>query len=312
MEEFQTVQTEKGKINRIKMKRVKEWKLLGEGFLYLLPAIFLLIVFLFYPMFKTLYLSFFNVKGGGITEEFVGFAHYKHILTSPDFRQSMKATFKFVLYTVPGEILISLFLAVIASEKLRGIAFFRTIFSSTLGVSVAAGATIWLFMFHPSLGIINQFLQIFGIEAIEWLTSSKVALISVSITTIWMHIGINFIILLGGIQNIPEELIESAQIDGAGYFSRLFRIIIPLLSPVLFFVSMIAVIGSFQTFGQIDLLTGGGPNNSTNLIVYSIYLQAFSYGNYGYASAQAIVLFVIILIVTIFQYRYGERKVHYQ
>ncbi|MDY0406379.1 sugar ABC transporter permease [Virgibacillus sp. 179-BFC.A HS] len=105
---------------------------------------------------------------------------------------------------------------------------------------------------------------------------------------------------------------ESAKIDGAGYYSRLFKITIPLLSPVLFFVLIIAVIGSFQTFGQIDLLTGGGPNNSTNLIVYSIYQQAFSFGHFGFASAQAIVLFVIILIVTILQFRYGERKVHYQ
>lgn len=138
------------------------------------------------------------------------------------------------------------------------------------------------------------------------------ALISIAITTIWMQIGINFIILLAGIQNISEEMYESAKIDGAGYFRRLYHITIPLLSPVLFFVLIIAVIGSFQTFGQIDLLTSGGPNNSTNLIVYSIYQQAFSYGHFGYASAQAMILFVIILIVTIVQFTVGERRVHYQ
>lgn len=212
---------------------------------------------------------------------------------------------------VPGVILVSLFLAVIASEKMKGMGFFRTIFSSTLGVSVAAGATIWLFLFHPSLGALNNVLGWIGFEPIQWLTDSKIALISVAITTIWMQIGINFIILLGGIQNISEEMYESAQIDGAGYFTRLFKITIPLLSPVLFFVFIIAIIGSFQTFGQIDLLTSGGPRESTNLIVYEIYQQAFSYGHFGFASAQAIILFFLILIVTIIQFRF-EGKVHYQ
>lgn len=296
----------------VKKQRKKEMKLFGVGILYLLPAIILLGVFLFYPMFKTLYFSFFEVQGGGTVERFVGFENYISLFKSSEFKESLKATFLFVLYVVPGEVIVSLFLAVIASEKMKGMGFFRTIFSSTLGVSVAAGATIFLFIFHPSLGAINNVLGFLGFGPIEWLTSSKIALISVAITTIWMHIGINFIILLGGIQNIPEEIYESAKIDGAGYFSRLFKITIPMLSPVLFFVSMIAIIGSFQTFGQIDLLTGGGPDNSTNLIVYSIYKQAFSYGHFGFASAQAIILFLIILLATIVQFRFGERKVHYQ
>ncbi|WP_090867704.1 carbohydrate ABC transporter permease [Oceanobacillus limi] len=280
--------------------------------LYLSPALLLLGVFLFYPMFKTLYFSFFEVSGGGQVGDWVGWGHYAELFQSSEFRKSMVGTFLFVLYTVPAEILISLFLAVIASEKLKGIGFFRTIFSSTLGVSVAAGATIFLFLFHPSLGVLNSILGTVGIDGVEWLTDSKWALVSVAITTVWMHIGINFIILLGGLQNISRELYESAEIDGAGYFQKLFKITLPMLSPVLFFVIIIGVIGAFQTFGQIDILTGGGPAGATNIIVYSIYLEAFSYGNFGFASAQAILLFIIILIVTIIQFRVGEKKVHYQ
>ncbi|SHG17090.1 carbohydrate ABC transporter permease [Ornithinibacillus halophilus] len=287
-------------------------KLFGIGMLYLSPALLLLGVFLFYPMLKTLYFSFFEVSGGGTIEGWVGFGHYVELFQSSEFRKSMVGTFLFVLYTVPAEILIALFLAVIASEKLKGIGFFRTVFSSTLGVSVAAGATIFLFLFHPSLGVLNSILGFVGIDGVEWLTSSKWALVSVAITTVWMHIGINFIILLGGLQNISKELYESADIDGAGYFQKLFKITIPMLSPVLFFVIIIGVIGAFQTFGQIDILTGGGPAGSTNIIVYSIYLEAFSYGNFGFASAQAILLFIIILIVTIIQFRIGEKRVHYQ
>ncbi|MFC4618510.1 carbohydrate ABC transporter permease [Camelliibacillus cellulosilyticus] len=312
------VTTEHGKkavnpqLNHEQKLKKKERKLFATGILYLLPALILLIVFLFYPIIKTLYFSFFTVKGGGVTEGFVGLQHYKSLFTSMDFGKSLLSTLQFVVYTVPAEIIISLFLALAASAKIKGIGFFRTIFSSTLGVSVAAGATIFLFFFHPTLGVLNHMLGWFGIDAVNWLTSSKWAMVSVAATTVWMHIGINFIILLGGIQNISTELYESAKMDGAGYWSRLFKITLPMLSPTLFFVIIIAVIGSFQTFGQIDLLTGGGPANSTNLIVYSIYQQAFSYGNFGFASAQAIVLFIIILIVTIFQFMVGEKKVHYQ
>lgn len=290
----------------------KERRLFGIGILYLLPALLLLGVFLFYPMVKTLYFSFNTVTGGGNVGGFVGWQHYIDLLYSAEFRKSMIGTLLFVLYTVPAEIIIALFLAIIASERLSGIGFFRTIFSSTLGVSVAAGATIFLFLFHPSLGVLNNILGLVGIDGINWLTSSKWALFSVAITTVWMHIGINFIILLGGLQNISKELYESAKIDGAGYWARLFKITIPLLSPVLFFITIIAVIGSFQTFGQIDILTGGGPAGATNIIVYSIYQEAFSYGNFGFASAQAIILFIVILIVTVIQFIVGEKKVHYQ
>lgn len=284
----------------------------GAGMLYLIPAFLFLGVFLFYPILKTLYFSFFEVTGSGEVGEFVGWDHYATLAQSEEFRKSMKGTFLFVLYTVPAEIIIALFLAVLASEKLKGIGFFRTIFASTMGVSVAAGATIFLFLFHPSLGVLNNVLELFGINGIEWLTSSKWALFAVAMTTVWMHLGINFIILLGGIQNVSQELYESAEIDGAGYWAKLFKITIPLTSPVLFFVSIIALIGAFQTFGQIDILTGGGPAGSTNIIVYSIYQEAFHYGNFGFASAQAIILFLIILVVTIFQFKYGEKKVHYQ
>ncbi len=295
-----------------KRRRKKEWKLLGSGLLYLLPAVVIIGVFLFYPMLKTLYFSFFVTSAGGVTGDFVGFGHYTRLLESDAFRTSMWATLKFVIYTVPTGIILALFLAIISNEKLKGIAFFRVIFSSTLGVSVAAGATIWLFLFHPTLGVLNGMLALFGIDGINWLTSSDWALVSVAITTVWMNIGFTFIVLLGGLQNIPEELYESSRIDGAGYWHQLIHVTIPMLSPTLFFVSVVTLINSFQTFGQIDILTGGGPANSTNLIVYSIYREAFYNGRFGYASAQAIILFLIILIVTVIQFKVGEKKVHYQ
>lgn len=304
--------TEEALFSRKQMKKKKEWILFGEGVLYMLPALLILGVFLFYPMFKTLYYSFFITSPRGLTVSFIGLENYSNLFQSDSFRNSMKATFLFVVYTVPTGILLALFLAVITNEKLRGIQFFRVIFSSTLGVSVAAGATIWLFLFHPSIGVFNNLLSVFGIRGVAWLTSSSWALFSVAVTTIWMNVGFNFIILLGGLQNISEELYESARIDGAGYWSQLFKITIPLLSPTLFFVIIVTLINSFQTFGQIDILTGGGPAEATNLIVYSIYKDAFVNSRFGYASAQAIILFILVLAFTVLQFKTGEKKVHYQ
>lgn len=278
----------------------------------MLPALIILGIFLFYPMFKTFYYSFFITNPRGDTVLFVGLENYINLFKSESFLKSMKQTFLFVLYTVPTGVLLALFLAVIANERLRGIEFFRVIFSSSLGVSVAAGATIWLFMFHPSIGLLNNMLGLVGLEPIRWLTSSDWALLSVAIPTVWMNVGFNFIILLGGLQNISEELYESARIDGAGYFSQLFKITLPLISPVLFFVITITFINAFQSFGQIHILTGGGPNGATDIIVYSIYKEAFVFSRFGTASTQAIILFAIILIFTILQFKVGEKKVHYQ
>ncbi|MCM3380704.1 sugar ABC transporter permease [Bacillus sp. FSL R5-0394] len=283
-----------------------------KGMLFLFPSLFLFTVFLFYPMIRTLYLSFFLTDNRGMATVFVGLENFMRIFTSDLFLKSLTSTFLFVVYTVPGTILISLFLAIIANERLRGIGLFRMVFSSTMGISVAAASVFWLFLFHPSIGFLNQLLSWLNVGSIGWLTDPKWALFSVSVSTIWMNIGFTFLILLGGLQSIDRYLYESAEIDGASYFYKLRRITIPMLSPTLFFVVTVTMINAFQTFGQIDMLTRGGPQNETNLIVYSIYREAFVNYQYGSASAQAVVLFAIILLMTIVQFKLGEKKVHYQ
>ncbi|MGN7408030.1 carbohydrate ABC transporter permease [Sporosarcina sp. SAFN-010] len=285
---------------------------LRVGFLYLLPSIILFAVFLFYPMIRTIYLSFFLTDQNGNAAVNVGVENYSYLLTSPAFLNSMKATGLFVLYTVPVGIILALFFALLANEKLKGIGFFRTMYSSTMGISVAASSVIWLFLFHPSVGVFNRILLVLDLPQIQWLLDPEWALISIAISTIWMNTGFSFLILLGGLQNIDEHLYESSRIDGAGYFYRLRRITIPMLSPTLFFIITISLINAFQTFGQIDILTKGGPSQSTNLIVYSIYREAFINYQFGTASAQAVILFVIILVVTLLQFKLLERKVHYQ
>ncbi|WP_453997376.1 carbohydrate ABC transporter permease [Bacillus nitroreducens] len=283
-----------------------------KGILFLLPSIILFGVFVFYPLFRTMYLSFFLTDAKGATTVFVGLENYVYMFSDPIFLKSIKNTFLFVIYTVPATVIISLFLAVISNEKLKGIGLFRTIFTSTMGISVAAASVFWLYLFNPTMGLLNQILEVFGAESIGWLTNPKWAMIAIAITTIWMNIGFTFLILLGGLQSIDTSLYESAEIEGSGYFYKLRRITVPMLSPTLFFVITVSIINSFQTFGQIDILTQGGPANETNLIVYSIYREAFVNYQFGSASAQAIVLFILILLMTALQFKLGERRVHYQ
>ncbi|KPB05597.1 glycerol-3-phosphate ABC transporter permease [Bacillus sp. CHD6a] len=282
------------------------------GLLYLLPSIVLFGIFLFYPMLRTLYLSFFLTDGQGVPITFVGFENFTYLLQSTAFQQSLKATILFVLYTVPVGVVLALFLAVIANEKLKGIGVFRTLFSSTMGMSVAASSVIWMFMYNPSIGILTTFISSLGGPEIQWLLDPRYALMSVALSTIWMNTGFAFLILLGGLQNIDEHLYENADITGVSYLYKLRKITIPMLSPTLFFVITVSLINAFQTFGQIDILTKGGPVESTNVIVYSIYKDAFINFNIGSASAQATILFFCILVVTILQFKLGERKVHYQ
>ncbi|WP_017470857.1 carbohydrate ABC transporter permease [Amphibacillus jilinensis] len=303
-------QLEANDLERItkKQKRIKMFK----GFTFLAPSVLLFSLFLFYPLGRTIYLSLFLTNSSGMPTVFVGLENYQNIFSSPIFLKSLQSTFLFVLYTVPGAILVSLFLAIVANEKLKGIGFFRTMYASTMGISTAAASVFWLFLFHPTIGWLNQLLNAFGSAPIGWLTDPEWALISVAISTIWMNIGFTFLVLLGGLQSIDHYLYESADIDGAGYLYQLRRITLPMLSPTLFFVITVTFINAFQTFGQIDMLTRGGPQNETYLMVYSIYQEAFMNYQFGTASAQAIILFVLILVLTVIQFKLGERKVHYQ
>nr|WP_193603755.1 sugar ABC transporter permease [Niallia nealsonii] len=283
-----------------------------SGIGYLSPSILLFTIFLFYPMIRTIYLSLFLTDVQGKTIEYVGLENFTYLLSSPSFLNSVKSTLLFVIYTVPVGVALALILALLANAKLRGIHFFRTIFSSTMGMSVAASSVIWMFMYNPTVGIINQFLSLIGLEEVPWLLDPSTALVAVSIATIWMNTGFSFLILLGGLQNIDKNLYESANIAGVSTFYQLRKITIPMLSPTLFFVITISFINAFQTFGQIDILTKGGPIESTNVIVYSIYKDAFINYDIGSASAQAVILFFSMIMMTFIQFKFGERKVHYQ
>lgn len=289
-----------------KTKRLPLW------IIYLLPSMLIFLIFTFYPFVKTLVTSFFATTNTGALTQFVDIQNYISLFTDPKYLQNLGNTLLYLVLTVPLTVIISLMLAVLSCSNLPGMGVFRTIFSSTMGISVAAGSVFWNLLFHPTAGLLNHFISSLGGRPVGWLTDANCALLSVSAVSIWMNIGFSYLVLMGGLKNIDDSHYESVEIVGGGFFYRLFKVTIPLISPSLFFVFTTALIGAFQSFGLIDMLTAGGPNNSTNLLVYRLYKDAFVNFRIGSASAQGVVLFLLILLVSQLQTKLTERLVTYQ
>ncbi|MCY9590820.1 sugar ABC transporter permease [Paenibacillus chitinolyticus] len=294
------------------LSKKKRWRENALAYFFLAPSLIIFATFLFYPMLRSVYLSMTLTDPRGRVAEFVWFDNFVELFQSGQFYSDLKVTLLFILYTVPTSIIWALLLAAFTHNKLKGMKIFQFVFSLPLVISVGTGSIIWLLLFHPTAGMLNYFLSLIHIQAIPWLTDPAWALISVSLMTVWMNMGFLFIVLSSGMQGVPEEIYESAKIDGSGPVRTFLQIVLPLLSPTLFFALIVSVIGAFQAFGQINILTKGGPMDSTNVVVYSIYQEAFVNFRFGTGSAEALILFFIILILTVLQFTVLEKKVHYQ
>lgn len=285
----------------------------GDGLLavaFLAPSLLVFGVFVFYPLGRTIWLGQHDEDPFGRRRVYVGVSRFWDVLQSDEFRNSLGVTVRFTLLTVPLGLLLGLLLALLAHQQLRGVAVFRTIFSSTVATSVAVASLMWLTLFNPSIGVVNQMLDELGRDPVRWLQDKDTALTAVAMTTVWQNLGITFIIISAGLQSLPDDLYEAARVDGIGWWRQLRHITVPLLSPTLLFASVVLTISAFQSFGQIDLLTSGGPLDSTNVVVYSIFSDARA-GDPGLAAAQATLLFVILLALTIVQLRVLERRTFY-
>lgn len=307
-----TIEVEQKSEVRIETERAKSasaqiWKKI-EPFVYLFPAFLIFIVFVYYPFFKTIYLSFHLTNIVGKAVEFVGFDNYKELFESPEFMNSLLLTFKYVIFTVIPAIVGGFALALLAQKKAKGSSVLRVLYAMPMAVSISCASVIWMLLYHPTIGLINYLIG----QQIGWLSDPSWALLSIAIVTAWMHLGFNFILLLAALNGVPKEFYESAAIDGAGYFQTLFKITLPIITPTLFFVFVVNIIDVFQAFGQVNIMTQGGPANSTNVLVYTIYQQAFLNNRFSLASASSIILFVIMLVVTLIQFRYEKKWVHYQ
>jgi sn-glycerol 3-phosphate transport system permease protein len=285
---------------------------LGVGLAYLLPSFLLFAVFVFIPLVRTMYLSLFYTRATGAISTFAGLDQYVELFTSAVFRSGLIATGAFALYTVPASIGLGLVLAVMLNQRLRAISFFRTMMASTIAISAAVGSIIWLLLFNTSVGLLNYVLSLVGIAGPQWLIQPNVAIVAVSITTVWLVLGTNVIVLLAGLQSVPEEIYEAAHLDGARGIRLFTRITVPMVSPSLFFLLVVDTVQVLQGFTQIHLMTRGGPVDATRTLVYSIYLDAFQNFQFAYASSQAVVLFVLVLGLTLIQFRFVESRVHYQ
>lgn len=282
------------------------------GYLLVLPAITIFTVFIFYPFLRNFQLGFYlNPPFPNLPKRWVGFDQYRDILGSDSFVDSLKTTIAFAFLTVPAGIALGMALAVAANRKLKGIGIYRTIFSSTVATSVAVAAVIFSMLFNPIVGLLPWI----GVNPTPPIIENPdLALGAVALVTVWQTLGLTFILLSAGLQAIPEDLYEAAALDGAGATTRFWRVTLPMLSPTLFFAVVIGSIHAFQSFGQIDIITNGGPFKRTNVLTYSIYSElttANHAANPGKAAVLAIALFVITLGLTLVQMRVLERRVHY-
>lgn len=281
------------------------------GYALVLPSLLVFGTFIFYPFIKNFWLALYRTPPfPGLPRRWVGISQYRDVLTSQVFTNSFKVTLEFVLLTVPIGIVLGLGLAVLAHQRLRGMGIFRVIFSSTVVTSVAVASLISLTLLNPQIGLLNYWLGRTG--SLSPLDDPKWALVAVAAVTIWQNLGLSFIIMSAGLQAVPDELVEAARIDGAGAWSRFRNVTLPMLSPTLFFAAVVGSILAFHSFGQIDLLTEGGPQNHTNVLVYSIYQTVFKENNNGKAAVLAIALFAMTLVLTLVQLKILERRVSYE
>jgi multiple sugar transport system permease protein len=281
------------------------------GYLFIAPTIIGLLVFTAGPIIMAAFLSF--TSWDLITPpEWVGFSNYAEAAQDELFHQSMGNTVYYTLGTVPAGVFLSLLLAIAMNQRLRGIIFYRTLYFLPIVSSVVTISLLWTWIYYPDFGILNYLLRLAGLDSINWLQSTTWAMPAIIIMSIWAGLGYNMVILLAGLQGIPQELYDAAQIDGAGPIQTFWYVTIPMLSPVIFFVIVLSLISSFQVFSSAYVMTQGGPLNATLTIVYLIFNQGFRYFHMGYASALAFVLAAIILVLTLIQLRLQSRWIYYE
>lgn len=281
------------------------------GYAFLLPNILGFLIFICFPVIASFLMSFTEWNGFGDIA-FTGLDNYKRLIADESFRVSLTNSLIMMVVTVPLTLMLAILAAVALNKGIKGLKIFRTaIFLPHITATIAV-AVVWQLLFNPTMGPINGVLRSIGIDnPPSWLASPQWALFSVIIVSVWQHIGYYMVLYLAGLQGIPKDLYEAAEIDGAGKLAQLVKITVPMLSPVIFFTIIMGIINSFKVFDLIFLLTKGGPGNSTQVLVYDIYYTAFQRYEYGYASAMAYVMFAIILLITIIQFRGQKKWVNY-
>lgn len=294
-------------------QRTRDWLV---GYLFILPAFVSLAVWWIYPLIYSFYLGFTEWDFMRPEKKWVGLDNYVKIFTHREFRRVLWNTAYFSVGTVVLGLIGGLILALLLNRKLRGLSIYRALMFSPWITPTVAAAMVWLWIYNRDMGIFNAILSLFGAGRIDWIGSGQGlfrmwAMPSVIIFSVWKTIGYNMVYFMAGLTTIPSELYEAAEIDGAGSWAKFRNITLPLLSPMTFFLFVVSIIGTFNAFDQFRVLTRGGPGDATRTMVYYLYQNAFEFFDVGYGSAVAIILFVLILLLTLFQFRLARRWVHY-
>jgi multiple sugar transport system permease protein len=271
---------------------------------FLLPSMVVLFVFMFYPILETMWISLHKWNLLNPTHKFFGLYNYTQLFKDPVFWKAMGNTVYFTVGSVPVGIAISLGLALLVNEPLKGLKIFRTVYFLPVISSFAVISIIWSFLMNPDIGLLSYYERLVGLPVVNWLGEPGWAMLGVIIVAVWKNVGLNLVILLAGLQAIPKDLYEAANIDGSGAWRRFWNITLPMLRHPLLFVTITSALASFQVFDEIYVMTRGGPLFSTETIVYYIYEQGFGRLDMGMASSAAWILFLIIFVVTIIQLKF--------
>lgn len=282
------------------------------GWFFILPTMAGLILLNIIPIFQTIYQSFFKTGNFGKGNVFIGFDNYIKMFHDHDVWQSLLNTGKYAVIEVPCSIIIGLVLAVLLNRKMRGRTVFRTIFFLPMVAAPAGVAMVWRWIYNTEFGVLNHLLDKIGLQPVEWLSNPKIAIVSIAIVGIWSVVGYNMVLFLAGLQEIPRDFYEAAELDGASPVKQFFHITIPLISPTMFFICVTRIIAALQVFDLIFMMME--KTNSalpkTQTLSYLFYKYSFMQNNKGYGSAIVILLLAVILIITCIQMRI-EKHVHY-
>ncbi|MCU6432416.1 sn-glycerol-3-phosphate ABC transporter permease UgpA [Undibacterium sp. Jales W-56] len=275
------------------------------------PQIIITILFFFWPAVQALYQSVLLQDAFGMSTQFVWFDNFKVLFADPSYLASFKTTALFSLLVATLGLGISLVLAVFADRVVKGAAIYKTFLIWPYAVSPVVVGVLWMFLLNPTLGILAHALRRFGIEW-DSLLNGQHAMILVVLAAVWKQISYNFLFFLAGLQSIPKSLIEAAAIDGAGPVKRFATIVFPLLSPTSFFLLVVNIVYAFfDTFAIVEATTQGGPGKDTEILVYRVFNDGFKGGDLGSAAAQSVILMSIVIVLTIVQFKYVEKKVQY-
>lgn len=276
---------------------------LAPASLFLLPAVAVLGTFNFYPALYSLYLSLFKWNGLNPQREFVGLGNYQQLFQSAEFWNSLRVTLVYASGVTLIALALGLLVAFLLNQSIQGQAFYRVLYFLPVITPTVASGVVWRYLFDPSQGVINRGLAEVGIHGPAWLNDPSWALFSVILVGVWKRVGFNMVVYLAALQGIPKSYYEAAEIDGAGVWQQFRFVTVPLLAPTTFFLIVTALIDAFQVFDLIYVMTSGGPLGSTDVVGYYLYRYGFRYSQLGFASAIAYVMFALIFMVTVIQFR---------